>query len=136
LRQVKENAMSVEANKALVQRYVDEPWNKGNVAALDELCAPNFHLEGLGGVEAFKAGILDFRKIFPDLHFTVEEIIAEGEKVAYRWTSRGTNQVEYEGIAPSNAISSTGITILRIVDGKVVEDRFEGSGPVVEEKTA
>jgi hypothetical protein len=51
LRQVKENAMSVEANKALVQRYVDEPWNKGNVAALGELCAPNFHLEGLGGEE-------------------------------------------------------------------------------------
>jgi predicted ester cyclase len=128
--------MSVEANKALVQRYVEEPWNKGNVAILDELCAPNFHLEGLGGVEEFKAGILDYRKTFPDLHFTVEEVIAEGDKVAYRWTSRGTNQVEYEGIAPGNVVSSTGITIIRIVDGKVVEDRFEGSGPRVEEKTA
>ncbi len=128
--------MSIEENKALVQRYVEEPWNKGNVAVLDELCVPNFHLEGLGGVEEFKKAVLEFRKIMPDLRFTVEEIIAEGEKVAYRWSSRGTNQVEYEGIAPGNVVIDTGITIIRIVDGKVVEDRFEASRPRVEEKTA
>ena len=79
--------MSIEANKAFVQRYVEEPWNKGNVDVLDEICAPNFDLRG-GGVEAFKATIKTFRTSFPDLHFTVEEIIAEGDKVAYRWTAR------------------------------------------------
>lgn len=129
--------MSIEANKALVQRYVEEPWNKGNVAALDEMCAPNFHLEGLGGVEEFKAVITAFRKSFPDLHFTVEEVIAEGDKVAYRWTSRGTHRGDYEGIAPTGkTVTSTGITIIRIVDGKVVEDRFESRGPSIEEQLA
>jgi steroid delta-isomerase-like uncharacterized protein len=129
--------MSVEENKAFVQRYVDEPWNKGNVDALDEMCAPNFHLEGLGGVEAFKAVVTAFRTSFPDLNFTVEEIIAEGDKVAYRWTSRGTHQGEYEGIAPTGkTVTSTGITIIRIVDGKVVEDRFESGGPSIEEQLA
>jgi len=126
--------MSVEANKAFVQRYVEEPWNKGNVDALDELCAPNFDLEGIG-VEEFKAVIRDFRKSFPDLHFTVEEIIAEGDKVAYRWTARGTHQGEYEDIAPTGkTITSTGITIIRIVDGKVVDDRFESGGPTIREQ--
>jgi steroid delta-isomerase-like uncharacterized protein len=127
--------MSVEEHKAFVRRYVEEPWNKGNVAALDELCAPNFHLEGLGGVEALKAAITDFRMSFPDLHFTVEEIIAEGDKVAYRWTARGTHQGKYEGIAPTGkTITSTGITIIRLVDGKVVEDRFESGGPSINEQ--
>jgi len=129
--------MSLEENKAFVQRYVEEPWNKGNVDALDELCGPNFHLEGLGGVEAFKRVITDFRKGFPDLHFTVEEIIAEGDKVAYRWTARGTHQGEYQGIAPTGkAVTATGITIIRIVDGKVVDDRFESSSPDLKEQLA
>jgi predicted ester cyclase len=128
--------MSIEENKAFVQRYVEEPWNKGNVDVLDELCGPGFHLEGLGGVEAFKAAILGFRQSFPDLHFTVEEMIAEGDKVAYRWTARGTHQGEYEGIAPTGKpITSTGITIIRIVDGKVLEDRFE-SGDSIKEQLA
>jgi steroid delta-isomerase-like uncharacterized protein len=127
--------MSVEENKAIVQRYVEEPWNKGNVDALDELCGPTFNIEGLGGVEAFKRFIPPYRKSFPDLHFTVEEVIAEGDKVAYRWTARGTHQGEYEGIAPTGKpITATGITILRIVDGKVVEDRAESNVPSLKEK--
>jgi steroid delta-isomerase-like uncharacterized protein len=127
--------MSVEANKAFVKRYVEEPWNKGNVDVLDEMCAPSFHLEGLGGVEEFKAVITAIRTSFPDLHFTVEEIIAEGDKVAYRWTARGTHQGEYEGIAPTGKIiTQTGITIIRLADGKVVEDRFESGGPTIKEQ--
>jgi len=98
------------------------------------MCAPNFDLMG-GGVEEFKAVITNFRKGFPDLHFTVEEMIAEGDKVAYRWTARGTHQGEYEGIAPTGKIiTETGITIIRIVDGKVVEDRFESGGPSIREQ--
>jgi steroid delta-isomerase-like uncharacterized protein len=129
--------MSVVENKAFVQRYVEEPWNKGNVAILDEMCGPGFHLEGLGGVAAFKAGITSYRTAFPDLHLTVEEMIAEGDKVAYRWTARGTHRGEYEGIAPTGkTITLTGITIIRIVNGKVVEDRFEAGRPGIKAQLA
>lgn len=83
-------------------------------------------LIGFGGVADLAAGIARFRESFPDLRVTVEEMIAEGDKVAYRWTMRGTHQGVYEGIAPTGkAITLTGITILRFADGKIVEDRFE-----------
>ena len=127
--------MSVEANKAVAQRYVEEPWNKGNLDVLDELCGSNFNIEGFGGVEGLKAAITSYRTSFPDLHFTVEEVIAEEDKVAYRWIARGTHQGAYEGIAPTGKpITATGITILRIVDGKVIEDRAETTVPSLKEQ--
>ena len=124
--------MSVEANKALVQRYIDEPWNKGNIAILDELCAADFNSGGHGAVDALKAAIIAYRTSFPDLHFTIEEVIAEGDKVAYRWTARGTHRGAYEGIAPTGkTITPTGIPILRIVNGKVAEDRAVTTVPSI-----
>ena len=124
--------MSVEGNKAFVQRYIEEAWNKGNIDVVDELYGANFSGGGYGGVEGLKAAITSYRTSFPDLHFTIEETIAEGEKVAYRWTAHGTHQGEYHGIAPTGkAIAPTGITILRIVDGKVVEDRSETTVPSI-----
>ena len=83
--------MSVEGNKAFVQRYIEEAWNKGNIDVVDELYGANFSGGGYGGVEGLKAAITSYRTSFPDLHFTVEEVIAEGYKVAYRWTARGTD---------------------------------------------
>lgn len=62
-------------------------------------------------------------------------MIVEGEKVADRWTARGTHQGEFAGIAPTGkTITASRITIIRIVDGKVVEDRFEAGGPTIEEQ--
>ena len=83
--------MSVEGNKAFVQRYIEEAWNKGNIDVVDELCAAHFIGGGYGGVEGLKAAITSPRTSFPDLHFTVEEVIAEDYKVAYCWTARGTD---------------------------------------------
>ena len=118
--------MSVEANKAFVQRYIEEVWNKGNIAVLDELYEANFNSGGYGGVAGLKAAITSYRTSFPDLHFTLEEAIAEEDKIAYRWTARGTHQGAYEGIAPTGKpITVTGITILRLADGNVIEDRSE-----------
>ena len=129
--------MSIEENKAITRRFVEEPWNKGNVAALDELCAPNYSLNGLGGLEELKAAIATFRAGFPDCHFTIEEMIAEGDKVAYRWTARGTHHGEYEGIAPTGkAVTVTGITIIRFAEGKIVDDRFESSSPSLKQQLA
>jgi len=120
--------MSVEDLKAIVRRYVEEPWNQGKLDTLDELCDPNFTLHGLGGLEAFKAAIRDYRMAFPDTHFTIEEMIAEGDKVAFRWTARGTQQGGYQGRPPTGKVrTSHGITIVRFANGKIIEDRFEGS---------
>ena len=127
--------MSIEENKAVTQRFVEEPWNRANLAALDELCAPNYTLQGLGGLQELRTVITAYRTAFPDFHFTVEEMIAEGDKVAYRWTWRATHQGEYEGIAPTGkTVTATGITILRFADGKIVEDRFESSSPSLREQ--
>ncbi len=118
--------MSVEANKALIQRYIQEAWNKGNIDVVDELYGANFSGGGYGGVAGLQAAITSYRTSFPDLHFTVEEAIAEEDKIAYRWIARGTHHGEYAGIVPTGKpITVTGITILRIVDGQIIEDRSE-----------
>jgi predicted ester cyclase len=110
--------MSIEENKALIQRYIEAVWNQGNVDVLDELYDARFNGGGYGGVAGLKAAITSYRTSFPDLHFTIEEAIAEEDKIAFRWIARGTHLGLYEGIAPTaKPITVTGITILRIVDG-------------------
>ena len=72
--------MSVEENKALIQRYIEEVWNKGSIDVLDELYEARFN-GGYGGVAGLKAAITSYRTSFPDLHFTIEEAIAEEDKI-------------------------------------------------------
>jgi steroid delta-isomerase-like uncharacterized protein len=118
--------MSIEENKALIQRYIEAVWNQGNVDVLDELYDARFNGGGYGGVAGLKAAITSYRTSFPDLHFTIEEAIAEEDKIAFRWIARGTHLGLYEGIAPTaKPITVTGITILRIVDGQIIDDRAE-----------
>jgi len=127
--------MSVEDNKAIVRRYVEEPWNTGNLAILDELCSPGLAVNGDLKLADFKKFIAESRRAFPDLHNTIEEMIAEGDKVVFRWTMRGTHRGEYEGVAPTGKpITFTGITIVRLANGKIVEDRFEAGGPSFKEQ--
>ena len=121
--------MSVEENKALVRRFVEEFWNEGNMATADELMAvdaeihmPTGEVVNLDGLKSF-AGM--FRGSFPDWHSTVEELIAEGDKVAERWTARGTHQGELLGIPPPTGmrVEVPGSVFYRIVGGKIVEFR-------------
>ena len=117
-----------EENKAVVRRVWEEIANQGNYAVADELFAPDFvyHAPGtpeLRGPEGFKQLIGMFRNAFPDLQFTVEDMIAEGDKVASRYTARGTHQGELMGLPPTGRqITEVGIVISRLVDGKLVED--------------
>lgn len=77
-----------------------------------------------------KVAITSYRTSFPDLHFTIEE--AEEDKIAFRWIARGSHHGAYEGIAPTGKpITVTGITILRIVDGQIIEDRSETTIPIL-----
>src|SRR5690348_17905876 len=97
--------MSLEENKALVSRFVEEFWNQGNTVAADELMTADatIFLPGIGQVskESFKAFATALRGAFPDWHSTMEELLAEDDRIAERWTGRGTHQGEFQGIAPT-----------------------------------
>jgi len=96
--------MSVEENKAVVSRFVEEFWSQGNTAATDELMTADatIFLPGRGQVskESFKAFAKTLRDAFPDWYSTQEELIAEDDRVAERWTGRGTHQGEFLGQCP------------------------------------
>ena len=115
-----------EENKAVVRRLFEEAWNQGNLAVVDELFAPDYvgHIppEILNGPEAFKQFVKEYRTVFPDIHFTIEDLVAEGDKVVGRWTCRGTHKGELQGIPATGVqVTSTGIHVSRIAGGKIVE---------------
>jgi predicted ester cyclase len=126
--------MSVEENnKALVRRFNEEVYNRGNMDVADELLAPNFvSRDALTGEEAsredLKGEIAEQASTSSDLHFSIEEQIAEGDKVVTRTIGSGTHDLaEYEGLAPSGArITIENISINRVVEGKIVEERNVG----------
>lgn len=119
-----------EENKALLQRWFDEVWNKGRAEAIDEMFAADGIAHGLSddpsnpmrGAADFKPFHQTFRGAFPDIQVVVEDMIAEGDKVAARCSVRGKHVGDHLGIAASNAtIDFDGMCILRIRDGKIVE---------------
>jgi len=97
--------MSVEKNKANVRRHVDEVWNKGNLEVIPELISPNYSTRAgdqeFRGPEGFKRFIAYSRSAIPDIHYTIDEMIGEGDTVAVRYTSTGTLKGEYFGIQPT-----------------------------------
>jgi len=115
--------MSLEKNKAIVRRLF-EAFNKQDLALLDELMAPDYvdHSHQLRGLEGFKQFLTMLIKGAPDMHVTIEDIIAEGDKVWVHVTAKGTHTGEYHGLAPTGKkITFTVVDIWRIVDSKVVE---------------
>jgi len=117
-----------ESNKAVCRRLIDEVVNQGNLAAADALVSPSYVYHGPGGLElrgpeGFKQLVTLYRTAFPDLRMTIDDIIAEGETVAMRWTGRGTHRGDLTGIAPTGRLTTvTGIVFSRVVGGKIVED--------------
>ena len=122
--------MSVEENKALARRELEELFSHtGNLDAAEEIYAPGFVAhsssgsEDIRGVQAAKHFAASYRRAFHDLLTTVEELLAEGEKVVARWTVRGTHQGEIEELGPPTGkhIEATGISVYRIEGGKIAE---------------
>ena len=118
--------MSVEENKALVRRNL-ELWNKRDTTAAGETYAVDYiyhgpggqELRGREGIKGLWAVILD---AFPDLVATVDDVVAEGNKVVSRWTIQGTHTGEFQGIAPTNKqITMPIIEIFRIEGGFLAE---------------
>ena len=118
--------MSVEENKALVRRYIEE-MDKGNMAIVDQLFATNCvsHYPGgldVRGPEALKEHLTGIYTAFPDFLHTIEDMIAEGDKVVARFINRVTHKGEFMGIAPTGKqVVFTAIAIFHIVNGKFVE---------------
>ncbi len=119
--------MSAE-NKALVRRVIEEAVNQGNLVVVDQLAASNYvyHEPTAGevkGPEGLKKLITMYRHAFPDLRMTIDDQIAEGDRVVTRWRARGTHKGELMGVAPSGKpITVTGILITRFANGKFVEE--------------
>lgn len=117
-----------DANKTLIRRLFDEVWNKGHQQVADELFAQNYqHHDSsspdLGrGPESEKKRVTLYRNAFPDIRFTVEDLIAEGESVTARWSCHGTHKGELNGIAPTGKqITISGISVSRFTNGKMIE---------------
>jgi steroid delta-isomerase-like uncharacterized protein len=118
-----------EENKALVRRQEEELFGSGNLDAADEIYAPDYvghdpsNPEDVRGLQAAKRAASDYRQAFPDLRVTVEDLIAEGDRVAARLRFRGTHLGELDGIAPTGRrVDCTGIVVSRIEEGKIAED--------------
>ena len=122
--------MSIEENTATIRRFFDE-LNKLNVAGLDDVCTTDFklHFPGAPGAlprEAAKQFFGMFFAAFPDIQHTLEDQLAEGDKVAVRLTIRGTQQGEFQGIpATGKAITMTSLNILHFANGKIAEQWVE-----------
>ena len=119
--------MSTDTNKTLIRRHFDAIWNQGQLAVADEIVSPAYvsHLPLPGqpsGIAGFKYAVQLLRASFPDLQLTIEDLIAEGDRVVARLTARGTHRAAFRGIPPTGReVVWTGIRIFRIADGKIVE---------------
>src|SRR5438552_13736454 len=119
--------MSVEENKALARRFVDEVANKANMAAVDELVSTGFidHTPFPGqkpGPDGVKQVMTIIHSAFPDVEHLIEDVIAEGDKVVVRAMWRGTHQGMFMGIPASGLpVKVTAIHIMRFADGRMVE---------------
>ena len=118
--------MSLDKNKAVVERFVEEFWSSGKLSIADELLAAEATIsvnnQAVADIETLKAICRSFRDAFPDWHSTFEELVAEGERVAERWTGRGTHRGEFQGIAATGRqVAVPGTVFYRIVGGKIVE---------------
>ncbi len=118
--------MSAEENKAIIRRWVDA-WHSRNVAAVDDFVTSDYvrhdpNLPEVRGPAAEKQLMTMFLSALPDLHFTIEDLVAEGDTVVARYTARGTHQGELLGIPPTNRhVAISVLEIYRLVDGKIAE---------------
>jgi steroid delta-isomerase-like uncharacterized protein len=119
--------MSAEESKVTMRRYLGV-FEQGNIELLDELLAPDYinHSPATPdlptGPEGVKAVVTMFRSAIPDLRVVVEDMIAEGDKVATRYTLEGTHESELFGVPPTGLhLSIKSITVERVLDGRIRE---------------
>jgi steroid delta-isomerase-like uncharacterized protein len=122
-------AVPPAGNKALVRRFYEEAWAKGELDVIDEVFADDYVRHDLRSTQALLPGsegmkriTADFRSAFPDLRFEVEIVIAEDEYAAARWTASGTHLGAWGAVEPTGRSATfSGVNIFRFENGKVVE---------------
>ena len=121
--------MLIDENKDLVRRFMDEVWNQMNPEAVDRFVAPDMiDHSGQGSArEGVKRAVRLFASAFPDWSTTIEDLIAEGDKVVMRGVATGTHRGVFMGIPPTGKrITVPGIHVMRIADGRIVEHWAQG----------
>lgn len=119
--------MGIDENKTIVRRYLEEIWGRWDVDAARELIAEEYvDRNPVPGVGADREGLITVVRMlgtaFPDATITIEDLIAEGDKVVDHWTVHGTHQGEFFSIpATGKPFTLTGMDIHRIRDGQIVE---------------
>lgn len=121
--------MSTEENKNIVRHWIEDGWNKGNLAVLDEVYAPNYVQhdnpalpQPVMSSEDLKKYVTAYRTALPDLHFTIDDLIADGDEVVWRFTASGTQRGELWGVLPTGKSAAVpGIIIFRLAGGKIAE---------------
>ncbi len=127
LQEMRGQAAVEEQNKQIVQRYWDGKWNQRSPAILDELQSPDVVYRSpsmeMNGLEEYKQVYGAFSSALQDTQLTIDDVIAEGDKVMTRVTLRCTHKGELEGIAATGkTLTVTAFTVFRLVDGKIVEE--------------
>jgi steroid delta-isomerase-like uncharacterized protein len=126
-------ATNTTDNEANIRTLIEEVWNKGNLAAAEDLVAadavdhdPARAPDLPQGREGLKKAVSMYRSAFSDLRLSIDDLLAHEDKVVWRWHSEGTHTGEFFGLLPTNRHGGvTGISIARLEDGKVVESWSE-----------
>ncbi len=121
--------MSAERHKAIIRRWIEEAWNQGRLELAAEFYAADYRAVDtddpdrlLRGPADIKDYVMRLRSAFPDIHFTIDHLVAEGDKVVGAFTIRGTHQGWYGAIAPTGRpVVFKAVDIWRFADGKIVE---------------
>ncbi len=119
--------MSAE-NKAVAQRFIEECWNRGDLGKLDELVSKDCRYHDpvfptlTSGLDSLRKHISSSRVGFPDLRFTIDDMIAERNEVVFHWTAHGTHRGQFLGMSPTNRMATvTGTTIFKFDGNKITE---------------
>jgi steroid delta-isomerase-like uncharacterized protein len=118
---------SPDNNRQIVRRFMEDCWNNGKLDVIADYVAENCRLHDpvfpnlTSGVQNLAAHIENCRRAFPDLHFTIDDTIAERDEVVIQWTGSGTHKGDFLGMPPTNRSCSVSGTSIYKLDGKIVE---------------
>jgi predicted ester cyclase len=114
------------ANESVVRRFFEELWNAGDLAVVDDIVAPH-HVHHIGddvrhGPEGVRQMASYLREAFPDLHFVLEDVVSDADRVAVRWSATGTQSGPFFDLEPTGRHARwTGMDMVRLNDGQLVE---------------